>query len=335
MTALAPLQRTAWPVVLLLLPAALAAQPAPPLGEGAARSVRLAIDNDLIALRGPGPPPDHDYTHGTRATIAWDAAPDWLRHAAGGSGAAARCRTPAGRGAGCLTTALALGQEIYTPRRDAPRPVSGERPYAGWLHFTAAATRVTPGRSRTLAATLGVTGPPSLAREVQDGVHRLLGNAPQLGWAHQLPTTVGAALEYAAVRRATRALGTSAVSALRADWGATIGTHRSRAGGGVELVLGRGVGGGWTPIEPEVERPPRLYLLVAARQDWVPHDAFVEGRGGTPGGARRPFVGQLELGVGHRWRTLAVEYRHLRRGREYGAQPAAHAVGSVRVSAYW
>jgi hypothetical protein len=46
-----------------MLPAVAAAQEA-----GAARSIRVVVDNDLIAVRGAGAPPDYDYTHGTRIT---------------------------------------------------------------------------------------------------------------------------------------------------------------------------------------------------------------------------------------------------------------------------
>src|SRR5918992_909470 len=41
----------------------------------ATRSLHLAFENDLIAVRGAGAPPDYDYTHGTRIGAAWAGAP--------------------------------------------------------------------------------------------------------------------------------------------------------------------------------------------------------------------------------------------------------------------
>ena len=123
--------------------------------------MRLSIENDLIAVRGVGAPPDYDYTHGTRVAAAWAGAPAWVRRATGRRPA---CRDAAARQLGCVATALEVGQEIYTPRRDAPRPVPGERPYAGWLYASAAVRTVSPGRVRAAGIEVGVTGAPSLAR---------------------------------------------------------------------------------------------------------------------------------------------------------------------------
>ena len=316
---------------LALLPAGLGAQAV--TGDGAARAVQLVVDNDLFALRGRGLPPDHDYTHGTRATVAW-AGP---RRSAGARTTAPGCRSPAARRGGCRTVALTVGQEIYTPRRDAPAPVPGERPYAGWLHVTGSTTVVRLGRARALHATVGVTGPASLARGVQDGVHRLMHNEPQLGWAHQLGPALGVEVGYAEVRRGERSLGAAGMAAVRGRWGASAGTLRSRLTAGADAVLGLRGTAPWSPAEPEVDRPPRASLLVGVRQDWVLHDAFVDGRGlagrSRPGAAaRRPLVPQAEVGAAYRWRRVSVEYRHVVRGREYHAQPAPHAFGSVRLT---
>jgi hypothetical protein len=327
------MRRLVLPLAFLTsLPAGVAAQDGPAGRDGSRRAVRVVVDNDLFAVRGGGVPPDYDYTHGTRATVAWRAAPRWLRRRGGVSGTAPGCHTAAARAMGCRAASLTVGQEIYTPRQDAPAPVPGERPYAGWLHATGAAVAVRAGRTRTLAVTAGVTGPPSLARPVQDGVHRLMRNQPQLGWAHQLRAGAGVEVAYAEVRRGERRVGGSGIAAVRGQWGATLGTVRAGLGVGGDGTLGLRGPRPWSPAEPEVERPPRAYLLGGVRQDWVLRDAFVEGRGARAGAVRRPLVPQGEVGGGYRWRALAVEYRHVVRGRAYRAQPAAHAVGSVRVT---
>ena len=48
---------------------------------------------------------------------------------------------------------------------------------------------------------------------------------------------------------------------------------------------------------------------------------------------RPPLVGQGEVGVEYRGRRLALEYRHVVRGREYTAEPAAHAYDSITLTA--
>jgi lipid A 3-O-deacylase len=307
------------------------AQAAGAEGTGATHSVRLALDNDLIAARGAGPPPDHDYTHGSRFAVAWAGAPGWV---AGALGGAPQCRSPAARRRGCAASALAVAQSIYTPRRDAPDPVPGERPYAGWLSVAASAHRVDPGRVRSATLEVGVTGRPSLAEEVQGGVHRLLRNTPQLGWAHQLSTRPGVVVRYEEARRSERPLGARAAGAARVRWGAAVGTVVTALSAGAEVTVGRG-STGWDPQEPEVERPPRLYLVAGLRQDVVLRDAFIEGWRRGAGAARRQYVGQAELGAGYRWRALSLEYRCVARGREYRAQRTPHSYGVVAVTARW
>jgi lipid A 3-O-deacylase len=100
-----------------------------------------------------------------------------------------------------------LAQNIYTPSHivpyvdELPFPDPDDRPYAGWLqtglllqHINAAQTPTASSRL-TLQATLGVTGPASLAAETQRGFHsvlnhiagRIVAHLP-IGWEQQLPT---------------------------------------------------------------------------------------------------------------------------------------------------
>lgn len=230
-----------------------------------------------------------------------------------------------------MTSALELGQEIYTPRRDAAEPIRGERPYAGWFYSSALARVVAPGYTRFLRLTVGVTGPPALAAEVQNGLHRLLHNEPQLGWPHQLPFRPGLAIAFGARHSGERSLGHAGAAWIGMGWGATLGTVRRSVHVGVDARLGSRADLPWSPTDSELDRPMRLYLLGSARAEGVLHNALVEGYTGgqTLGAESRPFVIQYELGIGVRWRAFGMEYRHVGRGREYAAQPNAHAYGSL------
>ena len=311
-------------VVLLAGPlAAATAQSA-----GAKRAVGLTLDNDLLAVRGAGTPPDYDYTQGVRVVLAWAGATSLVRQVLG---RAPSCRSVEEHRAGCVSAAVGVGQEIYTPRRDASEPVPGERPYAGWLYASATARRAEPGRVRALGVEFGVSGPPSLAEPVQNGVHRLLRNKAQLGWAHQLPTALGVTVRYGEGRRTERAVGRSAAAAaLR--WSAAAGTVVTSFSAGADATLGLRGDLPWSPSEPEVPRPTRLYARAGVRQDAVLRNVFVEGRAGSGRADRRLFVGQAEAAIGYRRRRLGLEYRHVVRGREYAAQPSPHAYGSIALT---
>jgi len=298
---------------------------------GAARSVTLMLDNDLVAVRGAGAPPDYDYTHGAKVALSWAGAPRFV-HRVLGRASTSNCRGLEARRAGCISAAVAVGQEIYTPRDDASQPVPGERPYAGWLYASATVRRVGPGRARSLGVELGVSGPPSLAEPVQNGAHRLLGNEAQLGWAHQLPTALGVTVHYGEGRRVERTLGQSSAAAVALRWGAAAGTVVTALSAGADATLGLRGDLPWSPADPGVERPARLYARAGVRQDAVLRNVFVEGRPGSGRAERRLFVAQADVGLGYRWRTLGLEYRHVVRSREYAAQPSAHAYGSITLT---
>jgi lipid A 3-O-deacylase len=197
---------------LLLLPppvlfaGALAAQ--------AVEEVTVRFDNDILALRGTGPPPDHDYSHGLHVSLGFCSA-DGARWAAG------------------------IGQRIYTPRIDGPEPVAGERPYAAWLFASAAREHLGPVRRRSVAVELGVTGPAALGEPVQNGFHRLMGSTRQEGWRNQLGFEPGISVRYddVARRRVDPVV-------LEYGWGATAGNVRTGAHLGAAAELARASGQG-------------------------------------------------------------------------------------------
>src|SRR3954471_4982954 len=83
-----------------------------------ARSLRATVENDALDFwLPPDKRPDDNYTHGAR--IGWDP-----------GGTPARARRLICRGGNACGTSVEIGQEIYTPTRDADLPLRGERSYA-------------------------------------------------------------------------------------------------------------------------------------------------------------------------------------------------------------
>jgi hypothetical protein len=285
-----------WTFVLALLWAM-------PAGAQGVRSATLRLDNDILALRGRGAPADYDYTQGLVIGVELDSASRWMPG-----------RLPACGENGteqCLRTRLEVGQRIYTPRRDAPNPIPGERPYGAWLYAGGGVARESGRGVRSLEVELGVTGPPALGEWVQNGVHRLTGSERQEGWAHQTGFEPGILLRFQEGRRWGG--GAARVEpALRLE----LGNVRTAAAMGASGVLGRGMG---------------VYARLGGRQEWVVRDIFLDG--GTLGSrstARKlPFVSEGEAAAGFRARKWSAEYRFVARSREYRAQPEGHAYGSL------
>ncbi len=274
-------------------------------GQQAAPVWQLQFDNDLIAIRGAGPPPDYDYTHGSHLAFSWS------------------------------DQSLVLAQEIYTPRHNEPSPVAGDRPYAASLFGGYAYRKLAGSSLGTFALRAGVTGPPALGEQVQNGVHRLLGNQLEQGWAHQIPTR----LVLAAHADETRLLASSSAAApsrlAAATVGATFGTMQRTLRAGLQTYLGFGAVRSPTADAPLVARPGHWYVLAASREDAVFYDGFIEQsprNAAVPGARKRTWVGEAAVGIGCRTNRFTAEYRHVVRGREYEAEPSAHAYGSITVS---
>ena len=268
--------------------------------------IRLQIDNDLIGLRGAGPPPDYDYTHGTRISL-----------------------TLPNRKA-----AVALGQEIYTPRHNADAPIAGDRPYAAWLYGALVVMRRRGSILDSLELRSGVTGRLALGEQVQNGVHRLLHNEVERGWAHQIPARLALDLR---ADRSMILVGTKADSIrpsrfLRADLGAMAGTVRQEIHLSSAAYWGWGVAAQAGADAPLVRRPGRWYVETGYRQEYVLRDLFVDGVRGGPGASRLPWVGEGFLEAGANLGDWSIGYRHVARSREYRSATGGHLYGSIAIS---
>lgn len=289
---------------------------------------QLSIDNDLFALRGRGAPPDFDYTHGTRLSLAGAALPARMQR----TGLQRRpCRDAAARTAGCTTARLTLGQSIFTPRRDASVPLPGERPYAGWLFVATGAQAVRGARARAIDVTVGVTGPPSGAEVVQEGIHRLLGNRAQVGWRHQVPSRLAVAVDVSQEHASGHSVGAWGRVTAVVGAGASAGTLRSALSAEARVELGGAGARLWRPSDGALARPLGWYVRTGVRQELVGHDVLLTGGRNGARASLLPLVGQGELCAGARGRRVDLRYCQTWRGREYRAQPGAHAYGTLGV----
>jgi hypothetical protein len=179
-----------------------------------------------------------------------------------------------------------------------------------------------PGRQRSLLVQLGIVGPAALGEPVQNGVHRLNGSEPQVGWAHQLGTEPGLLVRYRDERVIEVDLGRLGPVQLRPGWTVVLGNVRTAAQAGASTRLGRLDGRG-------------PFLLLGGSHEWVVRDLFLDGNTfrGNSTARKLPFVAAGEVGAGYGFGRWSVEYRFVARGRQYQAQPRPHAYGSLGVQA--
>jgi len=147
------------------------------------RAFEFVLDNDQFAFTPPAE--ERWYTSGGFIRAAFDAPAG----SADARLAAAWCRVVFGcdRDARILRV-LSLNQTIYTPGSPAstaaPQPY--DRPYAAALTLGADSVVIGASTRQTLSLRLGAVGPAALGEPVQNGIHRVLGQAPTLGWGWQI-----------------------------------------------------------------------------------------------------------------------------------------------------
>lgn len=265
-----------------------------------------------------------------------------------------------------------FGQSIYTPN-DPLRTelIADDRPYAGLLYIGMSLNRRRHEPQShteildTREVTIGIIGPWSLAKEVQNGVHDAIGTERFLGWEHQLKNEP--ALQLAMDRKFKDYRGAGAVTpGFSADSIRSIGLRL----GNIETSAALGIEGriGWNipndfgsyPIRPGAEnRPPSsasirgdandvtrtasgprtgVHVFGTLEGKLVAHDFSLDGNlfRSSHHVTRRPWVAQAAVGLSAQGlvagRGVKLAVMRVYRSREFREQVSNHAYGSVALS---
>jgi hypothetical protein len=296
----------------------------------------LELDNDVYNFwRRHTRRPDEEYTNGVHASLETQAGPWWGRHFA----ASVPDCTVASGAAGCRSTRVTLGQDLYTPHLDrTPHTVGDwelERPFFAWL-FLRGSARISSARSlHTTSLALGVTGPPAGGAVAQELAHRIGFNRPATGWETQIGFEPGVMLEYRRTELMGRLGSTRGVAIdVSPELAASLGNVRTHAEVGTRARFGWNLSHPWHSSLWRGRAVTEWWMSVGGRLEYVARDMSLDG---TIGGSGRrvdrfPEVRQYEFGAGVRVRGVSVEYRAVTRSREYRTGPAHHAYSSMVVS---
>ncbi len=324
-------------LVALLLPSFAWAQT---VGAGVASSpwhgtVSLLFENDAFGKT------DRWYSNGMQAS--WrspaGALPAPLAWLDGTLGAAL--------GPGESRWGFSLGQTIFTPRDTRRRdPDVLDRPYAGHLFAAIGLDRVSDRQFTSLELQIGVVGPSSLGRQVQDGVHDILGDRRPRGWRYQLRDEP--VVDLIAERRWRLPLGelagveSDAVPAVAVSLG-NGNLHGSlggmlRVGQGLAADFGpsriRSAQSGGTVLRP-TGREFGWYLFAGIEGRAVGRDITLDGN--TWRDSRsvrgRPVVADAQFGAALLWRAWRLSYTHVLRSEEfYGQRGGVQQFGSINLA---
>ena len=313
---------------------ALAAAPLPAQERG--WLPRLRLDNDAYNFWiAPGHRTDEEYTNGVVASLETLGAPWWGKRLGGGNPSCADSQEVRGT---CLTTAISLTQDIYTPNLHRP-PFSSdtwenERPYAAWLSLGAEGRRVSPRALRTMSLALGVTGKPSLGETMQQLAHHISAGwtVEAHGWETQVGFQPGVVAGYRHTVLAARAVaGGRGVFDLAPYAGVSVGNILTNAEVGGRARFGVNLSHPWDPRSWRRRAPWEFWLSAGGRLEHVAYNFSLDGTLSNP--ARRvkriAGVSEYEFGGGVRIRRLSLGYRAVTRSREYVTGPARFTWSSM------
>lgn len=219
---------------------------------------------------------------------------------------------------GCAMRATVLaGQEIYTPQYF-PEVVAEDRPFGGWLYGGMQSSAATRSDLTSLSVKIGVTGPPSLAQQLQVTFHEFFPSAViPPGWDTQLQFEPGAIIT--AEKRA--------FSEVRAG-PATLGLIRSGSAsiGNIltDIEAGLTLRGGINDVHPWMLDKPHgigVHASVGVRGDLVLRNIFLDGNTfrSSPRVTRIPFVRQKETAAGISFGAISLDYKMVVRGKEFSS----------------
>jgi len=294
-----------------------------------ARAFTVRADNDAFDFwMLPWNRPDEEYTSGVHLTYEGGDAPRWARRFLQGR------PTCAGGAATCRSSRVEIGQDIYTPSvsLDDPHASPGARPNAGWLYLTQAARIVSPTRFDELALTLGVTGPPSLARLTQQLAHHA---APEFNrptdWSQQIDFEPGVIVRYEARRRAASSANDGIGVDVTPYAAGSVGNVVVAADAGFDVRLGWRLAAPWLPSNDGFS----FAVTGGVSAQAVARTLFLDGNTfhGGPRVGHEPYIGNGRAGFELRYRGLSVGYRVQSDTRTYSAGPKWHPWSSLVATA--
>lgn len=243
-----------------------------------------------------------------------------------------------------------VGQKIFTPNdTKATEVVVGDRPYAGYLYFSAAvlSQRYSTARmdhGNMFEVTLGVVGPSAMSKESQTNFHNLLGIDSPSGWDHQLQDEAALGLSYSRFWRIVKPLPSGLQLGVNPLMSMVVGNVYTYAAGSLMLRLGENLKRDLSPpnIRPgfpglayfRTANEPSWYLFLGLEGRLVARDIFLDGNTFTESHSveKENLVGDLQFGIVYLIGDWRIAFSNMLRTKEYTTQEDNTHYGAVNLS---
>lgn len=221
-----------------------------------------------------------------------------------------------------------------------------DRPYAAAVLIGLGYNTRIKDTLRTTHLQFGLVGPSARGKEVQNEIHRIIGDEPFRGWQHQLRDEPVFRIVHERMQRYAPEQGVWGWDAIT-HYGGSLGNLTTYANAGAEVRVGRHLPDdfGSTPLRPAGENtaPSRrrpwgsllgmhLFLTVGAR--WVLRDITLDGNTfkNSHSVDKRAFVGETGIGLAvtkGQWKFALARYEVT---REFEGQKDTPKFGSFTIS---
>jgi hypothetical protein len=307
-------------------------------------SLGVRIDNDALG----GDDQDRGYTNGLQLTLRTGnlqgfAEPDCLPPAVRPVDRTVDWLYPGGLDQKNVLFSVFHG--VYTPAdHEATAVVADDRPYAAVLLFGAGYdARRSDTTLHSTQLRFGLVGPSARGKQLQNGLHRVLGVNQYRGWSNQLRDEPLLQVLHERLRRVEFA---SAPWGLESDlighWGGSLGNFATYANAGFEWRFGRNLSTdfGTDPLRPNGDNVARgvaprqrlaWHAFISADGRAVAHDVTLDGNTwkDSHGVPKKRWVADLGYGVAvvhGSWKLVLSQYL---RTREFYAQQHRSVFGAL------
>ncbi len=233
-----------------------------------------------------------------------------------------------------------LSQEIYTPKDRTATPDKFDRPYAGYLYLSLGISNRNNEVQEHLWLNLGVVGPYSFAKEVQNFVHNYISNDYLLlGWDTQISNEFAFNLYYQITRKFTLYNGNIISSDFLLNSDTAVGNVDIHLGVDMRFRVGYNlhVDFGVPKINTSYKASPvssddfTLYWFIGAGGRLVGRNLFIEGNTFSSGTNLKlnPFIYDFETGVAAAYKGFRFSYVFTLKSKEFRTQKNNLSYGSI------
>ncbi|MCW8956507.1 MAG: lipid A deacylase LpxR family protein [Gammaproteobacteria bacterium] len=299
----------------------------------------IQLENDVLAKSG-----DRYYTHGTQVSrLVMNKPPSWLQNIAS--------FFPAFESDGTISGVnYTIGQKIFTPDDiKTTELVVDDRPYAGYLYFSAALLSRVSNQNNVdtgnlLEFTAGIVGPSALAEDVQTSIHDLTDSNDPNGWDHQLSDEPGLGLSYSRFWRQIKPLTSSLEYAISPHVNVAIGNVYTHLASGAMFRFGSHLANDLAPPNISPGFPGVSFFRSNGQNNWylfagiearaVARDIFLDGNTFRDSHSvdKKPLVGDFQFGFVFQTGNLRLSVSQMIRSKEFEGQQDKTNFGAINIS---